>query len=336
MMLNQIDLYRRLGLGSFRDLVIASAKDPAMIRWLDSNQNRKGKPNENYARELFELFMLGIGNYTEQDVREAARAFTGWFERNGEFIFVPSQHDTGVKTVLGHTGNWDGGDIVDIAVRHPACGPFIARALWEFFAYRNPEPEVVSAIAGVFVSSGWNIRETMRAIFTHPAFYTEKAYHALVKSPLEYIVGFLRSMNAKTDAMGLQPALTAMGQTPLNPPDVNGWPGQAEWISTTSLIYRYNTVNALLRTGPDQPTYVDVAALLQSRGLRTPEAILDFFIDLMLDGDLPSAKRKVLADYLVAADDGRPSTFTLNERTINTKVRGLIYLLAATPEYQLN
>jgi uncharacterized protein (DUF1800 family) len=336
MMLNQIDLYRRMGLGGFRELVIASAKDPAMIRWLDSNQNRKGKPNENYARELFELFMLGIGNYSEQDVREAARAFTGWFERNGEFIFVANQHDTGSKTVLGHTGNWDGGDIVDIAIRQPACGHYIARALWEFFAYRSPETEVVSEIAEIFVSSGWNIRATMQAIFTHPAFYSEKAYHALVKSPLEYLIGFTRSFNAKTDAMNFQNFLAPMGQVPLNPPDVNGWPGQSEWVSTTALIYRYNVANGLLRSGADQSTYIDVAGLLQARGLRTADAILDFFIDLMVDGDLPAAKRKVLADYLVAKDDGKPGTFTLDERIINNKVRGLIYLLAATPEYQLN
>jgi uncharacterized protein (DUF1800 family) len=336
MMLNQIATYRRMGLGSFRDLVAASAKDPAMIQWLDSNQNRKGKPNENYARELMELFTIGIGNYSEQDIREAARAFTGWFQRDGQFTFAANQHDTGAKTVLGHTGNWDGTDIVDILVRQPSNGPFIAGKLWKFFAYHDPEPEVVDDIAQVFTSSGWDIRATMRAIFTHPAFFSDRAYHAQVKSPLELVIGFMRSMEGTTDAMNFQGVLTAMGQTPLNPPDVNGWPGGADWISTTALIWRYNFISLVLRAGTDQVTQVDVAGLLRSRNLTTADAILDFFIDLMVDGDLPDAKRTVLADYLVAKDDGKPGSFTLDERTINNKVRGLMYLLSTTPEYQMN
>lgn len=335
-MINQIDTYRRLALGSFRDLVLASAKEPAMILWLDNIQNRRGRPNENYARELMELFTMGIGNYSEQDVREAARAFTGWFQRDGQFLFVPNQHDNGSKTVLGYTGNWDGGDVVDIVVRHPATSTFIARKLWSFFAYPDPEAAVVAEIAGAFSQSGYNIRDTMRAIFTHPAFYSDKAYHALVKSPVEFGMGFLRSLEAKTDGAALAGVLPVMGQTPLAPPDVSGWPGGDEWISTTMLITRYNFVTGVLRLGADQPTYIDVAALLRRRNLTTNDQILDFFVDLMVDGDLSAAKKQVLSNYLVARDDGTPGSFTLDDRTINNKVRGLIYLLAATPEYQLN
>ena len=335
LMVQQIDTYRSLALGSFRDLVLASAKDPAMILWLDNNQNRKGKPNENYARELMELFTLGIGNYTEQDVREAARAFTGWFQRDGQFVFVPGQHDGGTKTVLGHTGPWDGTDVIDIVVRHPACAPFIARKLWTFFAYPDPEPEVINDLAGVFVRSRYDIRATMRALFTHPAFFTERAYHALIKSPVEFAVGFLRTLEARTDGVLLNGALPLMGQVPLAPPNVAGWPGGPAWISTSTLIARDNVATQALRTGPDQPTFIDVLALLRRHRLPTPEAILDFFVDLMVDGDLPEAKRRVLAEYLVARDDGTPGPFTLDERTVNNKVRGLIALLAATPEYQL-
>ncbi|MFN8557436.1 MAG: DUF1800 domain-containing protein [Dehalococcoidia bacterium] len=334
-MVSQIDTYRDLALGGFRDLVVASAKSAAMIRWLDNNQNRKGKPNENYARELMELFTLGIGAYSEQDIREAARAFTGWFERNGEFYFVAQQHDTGAKTVLGHTGSWNGDDVIDILVRQPACARFIAGKLWRFFAYPEPEPEVVDAIAAAFTGSGYSIRETMRAIFTHPAFYSDRAYHALVKSPLDFMLGFLRSLDGKTDGVGLQLFLGLTGHVPLNPPTVEGWPGGREWISTTALLARYNLVSALLRPGTDQPTHVDVAGLLRSRGIAAADEMLDFFIDLMLDGDLSPAKRKILADYLVAQDNDRSGPFTLDERTVNNKVRGLIHLIATTPEYQM-
>jgi uncharacterized protein (DUF1800 family) len=335
-MVQQIDTYRRMALGSFHDLVLAAAKDPAMILWLDSNQNRKGHPNENFARELMELFTLGIGNYSEQDVREAARAFTGWFQRDGQYFFAAQQHDTGGKTVLGYTGAWNGDDIIQFVTRHPASAPFIVRKLWSFFVYPDPEDEVVSTIANTFTSSGLDIRATMRAIFTHPAFYSDRAYHALVKSPIEYVAGFLRSMNANTDGQVTLGPLTAMGQQPMNPPNVAGWPGGPLWISTTGLISRYNFVTQVLRFGSGQPTSVDMAALLQSHGLKTKDQILDFFIDLMVDGDLAPDKRQVLSDYLVAGDNGNPGPFTLDQKTIDNKVRGLVYLLATTPEYQLN
>ncbi|MBI2761838.1 MAG: DUF1800 domain-containing protein, partial [Chloroflexi bacterium] len=310
LMVQQIDTYRRLGLGNFRDLVLASAKDPAMILWLDNNQNRKGKPNENYARELMELFTLGIGNYSENDIREAARAFTGWFQRDGQFFFTANQHDTGSKTVLGYTGNWDGGDIIDFVVRHPAGAPFIATKLWSFFVYPKPEPAIISQVADVFTSSGYDITATMRAIFTHPAFYSDRAYHAVTKSPLEFSIGLLRSLGAATDgAMALGP-LQAMGQTPMNPPNVAGWPGGENWISTTSMIARYNFVTQVLRTGADNPTNVDMTGLLNSRNLTTKDQILDFFIDLMVDGDMSAEKRGTLDTYLLAKDDGTPGSFT--------------------------
>lgn len=334
LMVQQIETYRRLALGSFRDLAVASAKDPAMILYLDNNQNRRGRPNENYARELMELFTIGIGNYTEEDVREAARAFTGWFQRDGQFQFVPGQHDNGPKTVLGFTGNWNGDDVIDILVRRPECARFIAHKLWNFFAYPAAGDAGIDAVAAAFTASGYDIRATMRALFSHPNFYSDRAYHALVKSPVEFSIGFARSFGAGADpaAFGL---LDTMGQIPMSPPNVAGWPGGDDWISTSALIARYNFVNRTLRVESGAPGHVDVAALVAARGLSTSEAILDFVIDLMVDRDLPAEKRAALATYLVARDDGTPGPFTLNERTITNKMRGLIYLLATTPEYQL-
>jgi uncharacterized protein (DUF1800 family) len=344
-MIAQNEFFRRNGLGSFRDLIIGVSKDPAMIQWLDSNTNRKGKPNENYARELLELFTLGRGQYSESDIREAARAFTGWFQRDGVFAFTPGQHDTGQKTIFGRTGNWDGTDVCEMAVSHPAAGPFLTRKLWEFFAYRNPEPDVVGDLARVYSSSGYDIRAVLRALFMHPAFYSERAYHAVVKSPVEVIVGFLRSLEAKVDltappetrlqlASQLTGAATAMGQTLFSPPNVAGWPGGPAWVSTTALITRYNFAATAARDGY-AATSIDVAGLLNRAGATVPERIVDHFAGLIVDGDLTAEQRQTLLDYLIAGDNGRPGAFTLTDATIARKVRGLLYLLATTPQYQL-
>jgi hypothetical protein len=344
-MIAQNEFFRANALGNFHDLVLGVSKDPAMILWLDNNTNRKRKPNENYARELFELFTLGRDRgYTEEDIREAARAFTGWFQRDGVFRFVAAEHDTGQKTIFGRTSNWDGADVVSMAVDHPSTGPFITAKLWRFFAYPEPEPAIVDQIARVYYDSGYNIRAVLRAIFTHPAFYSEQAYHAVVKSPAEIIAGFFRSLEAQLAPGDAQTTLQlanrlagvqqGAGQVLFNPPDVEGWLGGREWVSTTALITRYNFAEQAIR-GAYPGASIDVARLLQRRGLTDAAAIADFFADLMVDGDLTSAQRQTLLDYLVLNDNGSRGTFRLDEQTINKKVRGLIHLLATTPQYQL-
>lgn len=345
-MVAQNEFFRTNALGSFYDLVLGVSKDPAMILWLDNNTNRKGKPNENYARELFELFTLGRDNYTEEDIREAARAFTGWFQRNGVFAFTANQHDNDSKTIFGRTGNWDGTDVVKMAVAQPSAGPFLARKLWTFFAYPNPEPSIVDTLAGIYYSTGYDIRAVMRALLTHSAFYSEKAYHAIVKSPTEIIAGFLRSLEGDiltTDspetvqqlANQIRGAGAAMGQVLFNPPNVEGWPGGHHWISTTALITRYNFASVAARNGYPG-TAIDVARLLQQRGLADAAAIVDHFVDLMLDGDVTAAQRQTLLDYLLLNDNGSRGTFTLDEATVTKKVRGLLHLIATTPQYQLS
>jgi uncharacterized protein (DUF1800 family) len=340
----QNEFFRRNALGSFHDLILGVSREPAMILWLDNNTNRKGKPNENYARELFELFTLGRGHYSEADVREAARAFTGWFQRDGVFTFNAAQHDDGSKTVFGRTGNWDGADICAMAVAHPAAGPFLARTLWEFFAYPNPEPAVVEELTSVYYSSRYDIRAVMRALFTHPAFYSERAYHALVKSPTEVIVGFLRALEADLSgatsetrlalARQLGSVASAMGQVLFNPPNVDGWPGGAAWVGTSALITRYNFAAIAARDGYPGVT-IDVAGTLARHNLTTPAAIVEHFATLLVDGDLTAAQRRTLVDYLVQDDRGRTVAWTLNEATIAKKVRGLLALLATAPQYQL-
>ena len=165
----QLDLFRRLATGNFKELVLAVSRDPAMLSYLDNNSNRKGKPNENYARELLELFTMGIGNYTEQDIREAARAFTGWTFVGNEFVFQRNQHDEGTKTFLGRTGNWDGTDIVDVIFQQPATARFLPRRLWEFLAYLAPEEALVEELSDTFRRGRWEIKPLLRTIFLSEA-----------------------------------------------------------------------------------------------------------------------------------------------------------------------
>lgn len=344
-MVAQNEFFRRNALGNFREIITGVSRDPAMIQWLDNNTNRKGKPNENYARELFELFTLGRDNYTEQDIREAARAFTGWFQRDGVFAFNAGQHDPDRKTIFGQTGNWDGGDVCDLAAGHSAAGPFLATALWEFFAYRKPEQVVVNDLTDVYYRSGYDVRAVMRVLLSHPAFYSEKAYHALVKSPAELVVGFLRSMEAEIApaddqatlqlANQLNGATTAMGQQLFNPPTVQGWPGQELWVGTSALITRYNFIAVAARNAFPSIN-IDVAASLTRRNLNTAEQIVEYYAELMVDGDLNDRQRKTLLDYMATNDNGTKGAFRPDEQTIDKKVRGLIYLIGTTPQYQLS
>src|SRR5579875_2788780 len=212
----QNQFLRQNALGRFPDILKGISKDPAMMLWLDLGANRKGHPNENYARELMELFSLGIGHYTEQDVRESARAFTGWVVRRQragggavafESVFNPRLHDDGEKTFLGQTGRFGGDDIIDIIVRQPASAQFIARKLFSFFAYPDPDDEVLAPLVAAYTASGYSIRALVRAILTSDAFYAPAAYRALIKSPAELVAGTARLLGIETDGRGLPAVL---------------------------------------------------------------------------------------------------------------------------------
>ena len=191
---NQNQLFRQNALGNFRTLTLAVSRDPEMLRYLNGNQNYKAHPNENYGRELMELFTCGIGHYTEDDVKAAARAFSGWNLRQGEFTFNVRQHDNDPKTFLGKTGNWNGDDIVDILVAHPATAQRLCTQLWAYFAYPDPEPEVVSALVKTYFASGYDIRVVLDVIFRSHAFYSDKARFAVIKSPAQYVIGTVKML----------------------------------------------------------------------------------------------------------------------------------------------
>ncbi len=256
LMMAQNETFRRLALGSFREILLAVSRDPAMLLWLDNHLNRKGKPNENFARELLELFTLGIGNYTEQDVQEAARAFTGWTLRpQVGFQFVPALHDDGEKQFLAQRGNLNGTDIIDILVRHPKTAELLCAKLFRFFAYEQPEPAVLRALMRTYFDSGYQVGAVVRQILLSEAFISPKAVRTMVKSPVDYVIGTLRCVGLAhqvTRAMqaqvmpraviallrGADIAMQRMGMSLFYPPSVKGWDWGKAWITSATMTER--------------------------------------------------------------------------------------------------
>lgn len=346
LMRNQIAMFRRLALGNFEQMLLEVSKDPAMIIWLDNNTNTKGKPNENYARELMELFSMGVGNYTEDDVKEAARAFTGWTvsrRDNFAFVFDSRNHDFGQKTVLGQTGPFNGDDVVKIVAAHEATSRYIPKKLFEFFVYPAPKDSVVDRLSQVYKSSGYSIKEIMKSILTSEEFYSNKAFYALVKSPIEYVVGTLRMLKARlatanNGELGLRDifaTLSAQGQILYSPPSVKGWDPGLAWINTATLLERYNYSNTLTSNRTSRGTVIDPKALLPSN-VQTSKQVVDFYLKQLGLYDVDASTSKNLKKYLDLNDDGTKGKFKLDDASIDKKVRGLIHLILSLPDYQLN
>ncbi len=240
MMTEQNDLFRSLGRGSFRTLLTAVARDPAMLVWLDGNANRKRHPNENFAREVMELFALGLGNYTEHDIQEAARAFSGWHLREGRFWFNESQHDSSEKTVFGKTGKFAGQAIIDLCLDHPACSRFLAFKLLRAFVMPEPSPEAITRVAALFVQHDLAIAPVLKEVCRSPEFYDEKVRGAVIKSPVELLLGTLRPLCERIRWPAVRDLAAQLGQDVFAPPSVKGWDGGRQWIHATAWIQRWN------------------------------------------------------------------------------------------------
>lgn len=250
LMVEQNLLLRRYALGNFGELLHAVSKDPAMLIYLDNANSRRGQPNENFAREVMELFTLGEGHYGEQDIKEAARAFTGWsFEpETGDFRWRPMIHDAEPKSVLGQRGNFDGDDVLDILLQQPAAAEFIVGKLWREFVSPTPEAGEVKRIAVTFRDSRYELRPVLRALLLSPAFWARENRGVLVKSPVDLVVGSLRTLEVPVpDALPLAFAVRNLGQDLFAPPNVKGWPGGEAWINSTTLLGRKQFVERLLR-----------------------------------------------------------------------------------------
>ena len=252
-MWRQNQTLREHAAGNWRGMLKAVSRDPAMLIWLDNARSRRKSPNENYARELMELFTLGEGHYSETDIREAARAFTGWTLDTGRFVFRnrPPGHDPGVKTVLGVTGRLDGDGVIDAILARPQAATHLARRLWEYFVSPDPDPPVVDALASVIRAESYELEPTLRALFSSRAFHSERVRRAHVKSPVHWLVGTLRMLD-----LPLPPprrcvnALQTLGQHLFEPPNVKGWDGGMAWITASSLLSRYRFAEELVRQSP--------------------------------------------------------------------------------------
>jgi len=309
----QNQLFRGMALGNFDDLLKAVSKDPAMMVYLDTETNRKGKPNENYARELMELFTTGIGHYTEDDVRESARSFTGWTLQGGKQLryasasqLVPRLHDAGVKTFMGKTGTFTGDDIVEMLVPLRATAVRLSTRLFSFFAYPNPDQEIVNHLADTFQKAHYNVGAVVRQIFTMDAFYSDQAYRALVKSPAELVAQTLKATGA--NARGYTAAAAAMapmGQVLFYPPNVAGWPGGSSWINSSTLLNRINFANAAAQRSQASMTAQTLAQLS----------------DTLVDANVSPTTRDGLEAFAAAHSADQA---------------GLLFMVLATPEFQLN
>ena len=260
-MLLQIETFEQHAAGNFRDLLIAVAQDPAMLYYLDAGVNVKGAANENFAREVMELFTMGVGNYSEKDVREAARAFTGWNFENLEFVVHPALHDEDEKTFLGRTGNFDGVEVLDIILEHEVTAEYIGAKLYRFFVREDPSEALVEEIGSIFRDNDYELRPLLTAMFLSRDFYSEASYGAHIKGPVEHVVTLLKHLGAE-DVPGVPDfnrTTTALGQHLLNPPSVAGWAQGKSWITPALIQERGNVAFDYLF--PDLPSFVEPNSL---------------------------------------------------------------------------
>lgn len=356
-MFKQNQLFRANAVGNFGKLLYEIIRDPAMIAYLDNNDSRKDKPNENLARELMELFSLGVGNYGEKDIKEGARALTGYTFYDDEFAFQKQNHDDGAKAILGRSGKLDGDDFVTAILQNPACSRFMAAKLYRFFVadlptgrpeIDKPAQSVIRELAATMVANKYNIKPVLKKLFLSEHFYERVLMTDQIKSPAELVVGGVRSLNTPVRDLGvLTDAMNLMGQNILFPPSVKGWDGGRSWINTATLFIRQNILCFLL-TGKTPHGYdalarnerYDAEAFLQSLDPAGPgksraftfgspsEGEIGEVVDELLRftlGSVSTANREVLVEYL------RAQNRTLNEET----VVGSLLLITAMPEYQL-
>ncbi|MEQ8791837.1 MAG: DUF1800 domain-containing protein [Pirellulaceae bacterium] len=326
LMHGQNEMLRRHALGDFGRLVQEISRDPAMLVYLDSTTNRKSHPNENYAREVMELFCLGEGHYTENDVQQLARCFTGWEVRRGKFYFNRYQHDTGAKSILGESGEFGGQEAVEIILRQDEAPRFIVGKLFRFFICDEPQPPraLLEPLVETFRASRLDIAVLVERILGSELFFSEYAVGRKVRSPVELAVGLLRALEGSTNAYDLARGLQELGQGLFYPPNVKGWDGGRAWINSSTLLARTNLVERLLGDEKTRFGGDSLVELLKDHDVRGPGQQVQWLAELLLAAPLSMAVKERLVE--LAGGSGDP------ER----QVRNVVYALASTPEFQLN
>jgi uncharacterized protein (DUF1800 family) len=337
-MLDQFELLRKHALGNFGHLLQAMSRDPAMMVWLDTKGSTKGNPNENYARELMELFSLGIGHYTEKDIREAARAFTGWDIVGVEPIYRKDQHDDGEKTVIGHTGKWKGADVVRFCLDQEAMPYFIAGKLFRFLVSESvpATKELLQPLAEQFRKSNLDTGALVQTILSSNLFFSPTVYRTKIKSPVEFALGIVRGLEADVGTTALNAALTQLGQHVFHPPSVKGWDGGPTWLNGQTLLFRQNLALALTSTEDLRfGSRCDPAKVLGKYDKTEDDEIFAFFLRLFLQDDLPAESRKRLQEYQERAHKETVPVYWSESDASNHRVRALCHLVLTLPEFQL-
>ena len=362
-LLNQVEMFRRSGLGSFEDLLVELSKDPAMIVWLDNNENHGTATNENYGRELLELFSMGIGNYSEDDIKECARAFTGWTLGNAEYMSIRAakdsiwpygriawhfdyreeDHDDGEKTFLGETGRFNGEDIIRIIVKQESTARFVATRLFQFFAadeISEAGEKTIQDMMATYFSSGYQVRDMLRTLFQSDYFKSEEARFARVKGPVEMVVGAIRMAgNYQNPALGIEKVsntMLYMGQGLLQPPTVEGWHEGSEWIDSGALVERVNFAAKELSDvrSPGVRSIIDRLQAGSDDGVLDPADLADGCLDLLGPIDVSDETRSVLVEYATRKGDLDLNGHQPGDEA-EQRVGNMLRLVAATREYQL-
>jgi len=335
------NIQKQNALGNFKELLLQVSKSPAMLQFLNNQQNQKNHPNENFARELMELFTIGRGNYTEQDVKESARAFTGWgFNKEGTFVARPNLHDTGQKTFLSNTGNFAGEDIINMLLQKKETATFICNKLYKYFVNETPDAQHVNAMADVFYKNNYDISPLLKFLFTADWFYAEKNMGNLIKSPVEFIVGMNRQfyITYQNPDVVLQ-FERALGQVLFYPPNVAGWPGGKNWIDSSSLMYRIKIPSTVLNGGViDFTGKVDPEDEAFLATVRNQRQAVNTKVQAEVDwqtffNSLPVHVTKAAIAQVILAPPLSTRITDIINKTTDTKA--LLIELVSTPEYQL-
>ncbi len=322
-MYHQNRTLRRYALSDFSALVHEISRDPAMLIYLDSVTNRKSHPNENYAREVMELFCLGEGAYSEKDVQQLARCFTGWEIRRGRFRFNRYQHDDGIKVILGKSGSFPNAEAVDVVLDQPAAPRFIVSKLFQFFVCDEPEPsaELIEPLARELREHDWNIGHVIQRILGSNLFFSPHAVGRKVRSPVNMMVGLMRALEGSTNASQLAQDLAELGQGLFYPPSVKGWDGGRTWINSSTLLGRANVIGRLVRDEKTRFAGANLGDYFKQQGATAADDVVDLLSRLLLAVPIPDAARRDLVELCKNAPEDRIAT--------------TIHAMSMLPEFQL-
>ncbi|MEO7121480.1 MAG: DUF1800 domain-containing protein [Ginsengibacter sp.] len=343
-----LNTIRQNALGNFGDLLREVSKSPSMLSFLNNQQNKKQHPNENFAREVMELFTMGHGNYTEDDVKEGARAFTGWgFNVQGEFVDRPFLHDTGTKTFLGKTGNFDGDDIITILLEQKQTAKFITNKIYRYFVNDNPDEEKIDWLASRFYQSGYNIQRLLNDIYTSDWFYNDTNIGTRIKSPVELLVGIRRIIPMELDKPEVQLLFQrALGQVLFYPPNVAGWPGGKNWIDSSALMLRMRIPQILtdmddfvIQPKDDDDTMMGMEGVDKSPKAKQVNATVDWDVVVKIFDKISreNLMQKISDTVLQTTSKISPAVLDkyVDKDARDAYIKTTFIELMSTPEYQL-